>query len=277
MRVVVSGASGFIGTSVVRQLRMAGHKVTAVVAAGSLTRRGNELADVSCVIEDPQSTVLLSDAIQPVGAEAAIHLAGRLDPHPDAHELDAVIEANVGFSSRFVGAVGLANPGCRVVVVRSIREFATPRSDAESLYAASKLAFQPVLRYLARRYDLDVVSIVLPWVFGPGQRDTALVPTLARSAVTGQTAAFSSRHTEIDLVYVEDAASAISRCLEPSLASREWRVTAGADDIDRGDRRPGSGDSGIHGGRGLGSNGESFRRSDTCRPPRRVARMASAH
>ncbi|MFC2153326.1 NAD-dependent epimerase/dehydratase family protein [Actinomycetota bacterium] len=227
MRVVVSGASGFIGTSVVRQLRMAGHQVIAIVAAGSFAGSGTNPGDDPSVIEDPRSTVLLSDAIQRVGAEAAIHLAGRLDPLPDAHEFDAVIEANIGFASRFVGAVGRANPGCRVVVVRSIREFATTRPDVESLYAASKLAFQPVLRYLARSYDLDIVSVVLPWVYGPGQRDSALIPTLARSAVTGQVAGISSPHTEIDLVYVEDAATAVAQCLEPSLAIGEWRVTAG--------------------------------------------------
>ena len=70
--VVVTGATGFIGTSLVAALRAAGHAVTALTRDADRARR--VLGDATCVTADLQSAGPWTSAI--AGAAAIVHLAG---------------------------------------------------------------------------------------------------------------------------------------------------------------------------------------------------------
>ena len=65
MRVIISGASGLIGTALSKQLRSDGHDVV------KLVRRTASAGEVQW---DPAAGVLPVDALE--GADAVVHLAG---------------------------------------------------------------------------------------------------------------------------------------------------------------------------------------------------------
>jgi len=69
MNIVVSGASGLIGSVVARRLTLAGHQVLPLVR--SAARRGQ-----ATVFWDPAAGVLDPAELEAAGVEAAIHLAG---------------------------------------------------------------------------------------------------------------------------------------------------------------------------------------------------------
>jgi uncharacterized protein (TIGR01777 family) len=72
MQIVVTGATGFIGTAIVPALRAAGHAVT--VLSRDAGRARQALGDVTCVAADLQSPGAWTAAL--AGAGAVIHLAG---------------------------------------------------------------------------------------------------------------------------------------------------------------------------------------------------------
>ena len=97
MRVVVTGATGFIGGVVVRQLRARGDTVVAIVrdpaAAGHLRDLGVELAAGDLGEVD-------SIVGQLAGADALMHMAGSYRIGIRLSDRPAMLDANVGTTIR---------------------------------------------------------------------------------------------------------------------------------------------------------------------------------
>jgi nucleoside-diphosphate-sugar epimerase len=116
MRVYVTGAAGFIGTSVVRRLVGRGDQVVATVRDPD---RSSHLVDLGVELRhgDLTRTAAIVDAMR--GADAAIHLAGVYRVGIGAGERQAMHEANVGATHRVLDAFATAGLD-RLVAVSTI-------------------------------------------------------------------------------------------------------------------------------------------------------------
>jgi nucleoside-diphosphate-sugar epimerase len=84
-----------------------------------------------------------------------------------------------------------------------------------STYGCSKAAMDFVLRGLWRRVPLDLCSLRLTAVYGPGRRTEFNVDTIVRAALAGTPARLAPL-TDWPYVYVDDAAdAAIAACFAP--------------------------------------------------------------
>ena len=86
MRVTVTGATGFIGSHVVRRLVAAGHEAVALVRSRDrlASAIGDEVGGVEVVIGDVTDPAAVARAIS--GSDAAVHAAGLVSV--DAHRSD---------------------------------------------------------------------------------------------------------------------------------------------------------------------------------------------
>src|ERR1043165_3230895 len=81
-----------------------------------------------------------------------------------------------------------------------------------STYGCSKAAMDYVLRGLYRRVPLDICSLRLTAVYGPGRQTEFNVDTIVRAALTGKPARLDPL-TDWPYIYVDDAAdAAIAAC-----------------------------------------------------------------
>lgn len=203
--VVVTGASGFIGTALIARLVAAAHVPRLIM------RRPPGAAPtppVEVIAGDLTSPATLRAAV--AGADAVVHLgaatsAGRLDPA-------LAYRVNVGGATALIEACRAA--GCRRVVVLSTQHVYLPRCGtygrtkriADALFAGSGLdvtILRPSLVYgpgsrgvfvklagLVRR--LPVIPVIGPgtWHLRPVYLDdlvAVIVETLARPDVSGRT------------------------------------------------------------------------------------------
>lgn len=156
MRLVVTGANGFVGKVVCAEAGQAGHEVVRVVR-----RAGVEPAGVVAMGEIDGNTDW-GTTLQ--GADVVLHLAARVHVLRESAEdpLAAFRAVNVAGTRRLAEAAAEAGVP-RMVLVSSIKA-----AGAGDPYGRSKLEAEQALREVGERRGLEWVVVRPPLVHGPG-------------------------------------------------------------------------------------------------------------
>jgi ornithine--oxo-acid transaminase len=227
-RVVITGASGFIGSAVARAVQAKGAHVVAVVEPGADDRNLRDL-DVERVVADIRDAVAVRSVCQ--GARYVFHLAAIYRFW--ARDPKVFRDVNVGGTLNVIGAVRAA--GCQRMVFTStvgvlglgqtrLGEPAdeTSYADIGHLYGHYKrtkfAAEHEVLRAAAEGLD---VSLALPtFPLGPG--DLAPTPTgkVVLDFLNGRMPAFVD--TALNVCHVDDLANGHVAALEHGRQGRSY-------------------------------------------------------
>ncbi len=214
MRVVVTGASGFIGRHVVSELVGAGHSVA------TLHRSEQRLSGAH---EHTQADVLSEPARAAVrAAEVVVHLAGRGDVQTSFHEpfdysrLNALGTLNVLEAARGTGAhVVLASTHRVYQPAREPLSENAPLAPADP-YAVSKLVAEQWCRMYATLFGVPTTVVRLFSVYGPGQvgqGTSGVVSIFLTRALRGEPLEVHSVQRR-DLTEVSDVARGIRLVVE---------------------------------------------------------------
>ena len=219
MRILVTGANGFIGRVVVRRLVERGDRVVAIVrdpdGAGDLTDMGVELHP-----GDLGKTSQIVDAMR--GADAAIHLAGSYRVGIPASERPRMRDANVGAALRVLDAASSTQMG-KIVHVSTVNVFGNthgevvdetyerPGDDYLSYYDETKyLSHQVAKERIAK--GVPIVIVQPGGVYGPG--DHSEVGNVIDQTRSGKLKALPFAGLGLNLVYVDDVAGGVLLALD---------------------------------------------------------------
>lgn len=225
--VLVTGAGGFIGSHLAEALALAGASVRAFVRYNSRNDYGwLETCDPKVIahIEIFRGDLVNPEAVTAAvrGCDTVMHL-GALIPIPYSY-----LHPREFVASNVVGTLNILE-ACRrfdvsrVVHTSTSEVYGTARTaliaedhplQAQSPYAATKVAADQLALSYRSSFDTPVV-IVRPFnTFGPRQSARAVVPTIITQALTRDTIELGATHPTRDFVYVEDTAQAMMRCGE---------------------------------------------------------------
>jgi nucleoside-diphosphate-sugar epimerase len=214
MKVLVTGANGFIGRALCNYLAFHGHQVVPVV------RR-------TCDV--PNAVVLTADddigwlhALQ--NCDAVVHLAGKSRINQSAQDpLSDLRQANLIPSIVLYERASRAGVG-RFIFISTAKihgEQTAPGHSfspddipaPEDAYAHSKWQVEQALRALARKKsDLDLVIIRPPLVYGPGVKGN--FASMIRWLKKGIPLPFSCLKNERSIIAVENLSSFIALCAD---------------------------------------------------------------
>jgi nucleoside-diphosphate-sugar epimerase len=236
--VLITGASGFLGSHLVDTFRMRGWRVRALVRARSPRRwltdaSGAPHANVTLVEGDVTAPASLPDAVR--GVDVVVHNAGVIDARDEVEyaRVNAEGSAHVARAVRDARAAG-EGPR-RLVYISSLAvagatRSGTPRCEDDapapiSAYGRSKLAGECACFDLAG--DAEVVSIRPPAIYGP--RDVAFLSLvrLIASHVQPVSGPFG-RRMRVNVAHVGDVAEAVwLASVQPAAAGRVYFVNDG--------------------------------------------------
>lgn len=200
-RVLVTGASGFIGKNlVVRLNEFSNVSVTTFV-------RGDDVARLPELVAQ---------------ADAVVHLAGENRPANEA----AFAQVNTGLTSALCNAIQdeVGSTGRLVPLVLA----STTQAERDNPYGRSKLAAEQAVKGLAVETGNPVVVFRLPGVFGKWCRPNynSVVATFCHNIARGLPIQINDPTASLRLVYVDDVVAALLATLEaPAEGFSQGEVT----------------------------------------------------
>lgn len=209
--IALTGATGFVGAELAKQLATTGYGIQALIRPASTWKRPVDLAVrwIEGDLSDLDSLRRLVD-----GATAVVHCAGAVR----GATREQFNRVNVDGLARLVRAAAAQQPAPRFLLISSL----AAREPHLSHYAASKRLGEKVLVEKSDRLSWTIYRPCA--VYGPGDRE--LLPVFEWMA-KGIAPILGSGHARFSLLYVKDLAEAIVQWLDGSCMSDTFELHDG--------------------------------------------------
>jgi len=236
MKILVTGAAGFIGSSFVRQVASNDilPEASEIVALDSLTYAGNmeNIADlvssgsINFIKGDIRNADLVSNAC--LGVDVIFHFAAESHVDRSIDSAREFIETNV-FGSQVLGEIALRNNVKRFVYISTDEVYGSISEGSwseqspvspNSPYSGSKAGGELMLLALSRTHGLPVTITRCSNNFGPFQNVEKLIPKSVTNLLQGRhVPVYGDGLNEREWLYVEDHCRAVA--LASSIAGNE--------------------------------------------------------
>lgn len=207
-KALVTGATGFVGSHLARRLVKDGWKVTAISRSSSDRKLVCDIESSVRFYEYDGKIESMQMILEDARPEIIFHLASTFLSEHQSQDIDSLIQSNITFGTHLVEAAIAIGCSQFINAGTAWQHFNNERYSPVNLYAATKQAFEDILKYYVEVCGLKVIILKLFDTYGPDDPRPKLVNLLKRAAGTGETLCMSPGEQLIDLVHVDDVVNA---------------------------------------------------------------------
>ena len=229
MKILVTGADGFIGSHLTEKLITEGYNVTALCQYNSFNSIGNlkyidkkKLRSVEIIFGDIRDKNFVEKNLK--NKRFIFHLAALIGIPHSYESYYSYLDTNVLGTLNILDSV--RKNGSFLIhtstseVYGSAQYFPMDEKhplNAQSPYAATKIAADQLAMSFQRSYDLPI-TIIRPFnTFGPRQSNRAIIPTIINQSMLGSKfITLGNLNTTRDLTYVLDTVQGFELCIKNS-------------------------------------------------------------
>lgn len=220
MKILLTGANGFIGSHLLKKLLLLGHELFIVTRPSSnLSRIQEELSSVTMYsYEDPEwMQTAFSNRIGIV-----IHLAGEYIKHDTSsdkvHKINAFnIEtaSQITYHAQHAHVSGFINTGTFFEYDLYQKQPMDENSPQHpyNYYAASKIAYSQILKYFTENSQMKGITLKLFSPYGPCDNEK-IIPLIVTSALLGQNLTLKDNTQILSFTYIDDVIDAYLRAID---------------------------------------------------------------
>lgn len=206
MKILITGATGFVGTTLVPYLYNNG------IDDMCLLVRSKEKAASLFTIHDSYTLVSTTDAnwqqqVIDYAPDAVIHLAAYFTGRSDNESIARLIEANITFTTLLLEA--LRHTACQHFInIGTFTEFMNGAGEylPNNLYSATKSAEHPIIQYYQTQSSWRWINVVVYSPYGRKNSAKKVIDYLIDAIDADQAVAFSPGMQVLDFIHVDDIA-----------------------------------------------------------------------
>lgn len=220
-RVLITGASGFIGSRLVRALSQSGVRPCVLInsTAAGLPWRIREFWQSVCIHRaNLQDLAALEHELHSHEVVSVYHLAGFTHPGHSWSRAQECYRVNVEGTLNLVHALSRTGSRAHLVYASTSEVYGSAQGQQSAVitptrplspYASSKLAGEDVCRIYALRGDVACTLVRIHNVYGPAQSPDRIVPEAVMAALKGVELPMTSGAQTRDFVYIDDVVDAL--------------------------------------------------------------------
>jgi nucleoside-diphosphate-sugar epimerase len=203
---LVTGASGYLGAHVARQLLAAGWRVVALLRLDS--RLADDLSRQVVRVDYDGTLASLTAAFGHGPIDVVVHLASAVVGVHRADQVDAILDANVRLPTQLLESMRQA--GCpRIVNTGTFWQHCNSDDYAPvNLYAATKQAFEDIAAAYVANDAIWMCTLVLFDTYGANDPRAKIMRLLVEAIGATEPLLLSPGEQMLDLAHAEDIADA---------------------------------------------------------------------
>ena len=207
VKVLVTGATGFVGTHLMPKLLNFEYKV--VVRKLSEYHKPEKQ-----IVYDKKNLVGFSSGIEEFNPEIVIHLASYLTSLDDLENIEKIVDSNILFTSNLLKA--LETTSLKLFInTGTFAEFYQNDEveDPAYFYAASKIAVKPILKYFQNLLEFKLIHVIPYTIYGGKSKSKKVFDYLLDSTKSDAPVDMTDGNQILDFIHIEDVVNFYLTCL----------------------------------------------------------------
>jgi UDP-glucose 4-epimerase len=245
MRTLVTGAAGFIGSTLVDRLLADGHTVVGVDDLSSGRSENIVAAERSSEFEFAKADIVTADLIGLLAdtrPEVVFHLAAQIDVRHSVADpqfdsmVNVVGTVRLAEAARQAGVRKIVHTSSGGAIYGTPTKYPTPEdvsADPASPYAAGKLAGEVYLNMFRNLYGLECSHVAPGNVYGPRQDphgEAGVVAIFSRALLAGRpTKIFGDGTDTRDYVFVDDVVDGFVKASGEAGGGQRFNIGTGVE------------------------------------------------
>lgn len=228
---LITGGTGYLGRNLTRKLLDSGWEVHLLVRDLELTNHYARYLDGSETHIYDDNLYNLIKILEAAKPTVVFHLAAKVVSDHKLEYLDDIYKSNILLGSKILEAMRFCKLKKFVNTGTFWQYFNNDQYDPVSLYAATKQAFEAILKYYAYAEKFEVITLTLFDNYGPDDTRPKLFSMLNKAALNDEPLKMSAGEQLIDIVYIDDVVEAYINasellCLESKSGYQNYVVSS---------------------------------------------------
>ena len=205
---LITGATGFIGSHLVKRLLSDGWNVHIIVRPNSNLKQIQEVLSDINVYQYTGSINEMVEIVEKSQPRIVYHLASLFMVEHQPKDINQLIESNILLGTQLLEAMAQNGVHRLINAGTSWQHYHNNKYNPVNLYAATKQAFEDIVAYYTDAAGLKVITLKLFDTYGPDDPRNKLFALLRHASQERQILNLSPGNQLIDLVYIDDVINA---------------------------------------------------------------------
>lgn len=229
MRIFITGASGFVGGHLISFLKDRNFDLSLLVR-----RKSDQDAEEKwrgCEIYHYDSNFIsVLNAIKSARPNVIVHLASYYVYDNNFTDIDLLLDSNIRLGAYILEAMKETGVTNFINTGTSFEHYQDEYYNPVNLYAATKFAFQDILKFYSKAGFINAITLKLFDTYGPNDTRGKILSLLKDNLNTGRTIELSEGEQIIDIIHIYDLCEAYFRAInlltENSFRSKVYGISS---------------------------------------------------